>query len=88
MEVKTMKTIPVTQARSNLYKILDEAINSSEPIEISGKRGNGVLVSKEDWSAIQETLYLLSVPGMRDALIEGKNTPVDDCVEDIGWDLD
>jgi antitoxin YefM len=60
MEVKTMKTIPVTQARSNLYKILDEAINSSEPIEISGKRGNGVLVSKEDWSAIQgNTLFII-----------------------------
>ncbi|PHS32040.1 MAG: type II toxin-antitoxin system prevent-host-death family antitoxin [Alkaliphilus sp.] len=83
-----MKTVPVTQARNNLYKLLDETILSSEPIEILGKRGNGVLLSKQDWSSIQETLYLLSAPGMRESLIEGRNTPIDECTEDIGWDLD
>jgi len=83
-----MKIVSVTQPRNNLNKILDETILSSESIEILGKRGNGILLSKEDWSSIQETLYLLSIPGMRKSLIEGRNTPIDECMEDIGWDLD
>lgn len=83
-----LKTVPITQARNNLYKLLDETISSSEPIEILGKRGNGILLSKQDWTSIQETLYLLSIPGMREALIEGKHTPIDECMEDIGWDID
>lgn len=83
-----MRTIPITQARQNLYKVLDETIMNSEPIEILGKRGNGILLSKEDWNSIQETLFLLSITGMREKLIEGRNTPIEDCTEDIGWDLD
>lgn len=83
-----MKTVSITQARDNLYKLLDETVMSSEPLEIIGKRGNGVLLSKKDWSAIQETLYFLSIPGMRESLVEGRNTPIDRCTEDIGWDLD
>ncbi|MCG8502921.1 MAG: type II toxin-antitoxin system Phd/YefM family antitoxin [Firmicutes bacterium] len=85
-----MKTVPITQARNNLYKLLDETILSSEPIEILGKRGNGILLSKQDWISIQETLYLLSIPGMRESLIEGRNTPEEELLdlEDIGWDLD
>ena len=83
-----MKIVSVTEPRNNLNKILDETILSSESIEILGKRGNGILLSKEDWSSIQETLYLLSIPGMRKSLIEGRNTPIDECMEDIGWDLD
>lgn len=83
-----MRTIPITQARQNLYNILDETITNSEPIEILGKRGNGILISKQDWNSIQETLFLLSIPGMRKSLIEGRNTPIEDCTEDIGWDLD
>lgn len=85
-----MKTVPITQARNNLYKLLDETIMSSEPIEILGKRGNGILLSKQDWISIQETLYLLSIPGMRDSLIEGRNTSEEELLdlEDIGWDLD
>ena len=83
-----MRTIPITQARQNLYNILDETITNSEPIEILGKRGNGILISKQDWNSIQETLFLLSIPGMRESLIKGRNTPIEDCTEDIGWDLD
>ncbi len=85
-----MKTVPITQARNNLYKLLDETIISSEPIEILGKRGNGILLSKQDWISIQETLYLLSIPGMRESLIEGRNIPKEELLdlEDIGWDLD
>ncbi len=84
-----MKTVSITQARQNIYKLVDDAISSSEPLQIIAKKGNVVLVSEEDWKSIQETIYLLSVPGMREALIEGINTPIDDCktTEEIGWDI-
>ena len=80
-----MKTISVTKARSNLYKLLDEAKLSGEPIQITGKRSNGVLISEDDWRAISETLYLLSVPGMRDSIRQGLETPLDECDTDIKW---
>lgn len=62
-----MLSLPVTQARSRLYQLLDEAAESHEPIQITGKRSNAVLISEEDWRSIQETLYLVSIPGMRDS---------------------
>lgn len=80
-----MKTIAVTKARSILYKLIDEVKENSEPIQITGKRNNAVLISEEDWHAIQETLYLLSVPGMRESIREGLNTPVEECSEEPGW---
>ncbi len=80
-----MKTISVSQARANLYKLLEEAGESHEPLIITGKRGNAVLVAEEDWRAIQETLYLLSIPGMRESIREGLETPVEECDEDLDW---
>ncbi len=80
-----MKTIPITQARSNLYRLLDETTQSHEPVQITGKRGNGILVSEEDWRAIQETLYLLSIPGMRESIREGLATPLEETFESPGW---
>ncbi len=80
-----MKTISVSQARANLYKLLEEAGESHEPLVITGKRGNAVLVAEEDWRAIQETLYLLSIPGMRESIREGLETPVEECDEDLDW---
>ena len=80
-----MKTIPVGKARSNLYRLLDEAAASHEPIQITGKRSNAVLVSDEDWRSIQETLYLISIPGMRESIREGLNTPVEDCATELDW---
>ena len=80
-----MKSIPVTQARSLLYKLLDEATQSHEPVQITGKRGNVILVSEDDWEAINETLYLLSIPGMRESIQEGLRTPVEECIEDLQW---
>ena len=74
-----MKTINATRARSKLYKLIDDAHESSEPIQITGKRGNAVLISEENWNAIQETLYLLSIPGMRDSIREGLAVPFDKC---------
>ncbi len=78
-----MKTIKVTKARANLYKLLEETSESHEPIQITGKKTNAVLVSEEDWHSIQETLYLTSIPKMRESIIEGMNTPVEECLEEI-----
>ena len=80
-----MKTISVSQARANLYKLLEEAGESHEPLIITGKKGNAVLVSEEDWRAVQETLYLLSISGMRESIREGLETPVEECAEDLDW---
>src|SRR5690554_8119443 len=71
-----MTGITATEARSNLYRLIDETAESHQPIVIMGKRNKAVLVSEEDWSAIQETLYLLSVPGMRESIREGMDSPV------------
>ena len=80
-----MKNIAVTKARANLYKLIDEAAENSEPIHITGKRSNAVLISENDWRAIQETLYLLSIPGMRESILEGLQTSIEECTEEPGW---
>ena len=80
-----MTTLTASQARAKLYKLIDEASASHKPIQITGKRGNAVLVSEDDWRAIQETLYLLSVPGMRESIREGLKTPIEECSEDLEW---
>ena len=80
-----MTAITASEARANLYRLIDETAASHEPLLISGKRNKAVLVSEEDWTAIQETLFLLSVPGMRESIREGMDAPVDECSEDPGW---
>ena len=80
-----MTTIKATEARANLYKLLDQAGESHEPIQITGKRTNGVLISEEDWRAIQETLFLSAIPGMKDSIIKGMKTPVSNCSQDLEW---
>ncbi|MFW5453498.1 type II toxin-antitoxin system Phd/YefM family antitoxin [Thioalkalivibrio sulfidiphilus] len=80
-----MTAITATKARSNLYRLVDAAAECRQPIVIMGKRNRAVLVSEEDWAAIQETLYLLSVPGIRESIREGMERPVDECAEDLGW---
>lgn len=80
-----MTTLSASEARAKLYKLLDEAASSHEPIQITGKRNNAVLVSEEDWRAIQETLYLLSIPGMRESVRKGLETPVEKCSKNLKW---
>jgi len=80
-----MTAITASEARANLYRLIDEAASSHQPLLISGKRNKAVLISEEDWEAIQETLFLLSVPGMRESIREGMETPVDECAEDLDW---
>ena len=80
-----MTTLTASEARAKLYKLLDETASSHQPIQIMGKRANAILVAEEDWLAIQETLYLLSVPGMRESIREGLETPVDKCGKEVKW---
>jgi len=80
-----MTGITATEARSNLYRLIDETAESHQPIYIMGKRNKAVLVSEEGWAAIQETLSLLSVPGMRESIREEMETPVDECDEALDW---
>jgi antitoxin YefM len=80
-----MTTLSASEARAKLYKLLDEAASSHEPIQITGKRNSAVLISEEDWRSIQETLHLLSIPGMRDSILKGLKTPVEKCSKDLKW---
>lgn len=80
-----MHTLTASEARANLYRLIDEASESHEPIVISGKRNSAVLLSAEDWSAIQETLYLLAVPGMRESIKTGMAEPLVDSAKELDW---
>lgn len=80
-----MKTVSVSKARSRLYRLLDEAAESHDPVVITGKRHNGVMIGEEDWRAIQETLYLLSIPGMRKSILEGGKLPLSACRKRLDW---
>ena len=74
-----------TESRAKLYRLIDKKAESHKPVIISGKRGNAVLVSEEDWNAISESLHLLSVPGMRESIKEGMETPVSECSSELNW---
>lgn len=80
-----MTSISATEARKSLYKLVDEVSESHEPVQITGKRGNAVLVGEQDWRAVQETLYLVSIPGMRESILEGMAAPIDECEQDLDW---
>lgn len=80
-----MTTLNATEARSKLYSLIDETAESHKPIVIKGKRSNAVLLSEADWNAINETLYLVSIPGMRESIMEGMATDVDDCSQELDW---
>ena len=80
-----MTTISATKARGSLYSLIDEANESHEPIQITGKRGNAVLISEDDWRAIQETLYLQSVPGMVESIQEARDEGIDKASKDLDW---
>jgi antitoxin YefM len=80
-----MRTKTATQAMADLYRLLDQVAETHEPIAITGRRHNGVLISEQDWRAIQETLYLLSIPGMRESIRKGLRTPLSKTSEKAGW---
>ena len=80
-----MSAVTASEARASLYRLIDEVAASHDPLLITGKRGNAVLLSEADWNAIQESLHLMSIPGMRESIREGMDTPVDQCDEALDW---
>ena len=81
-----MTTAPTaTEARAALYKLLDQVAQTHEPVLIMGKRNSAVLVSEADWRAIEATLYLLNIPGMRESIIEGREKPLDETFAEVEW---
>jgi antitoxin YefM len=80
-----MPTLSATEARTKLYNLIDQASSTHEPILITGKRSNAVLISEDDWRSIQETIYLLNIPGMRESIREGLTAPLEECEEELDW---
>ena len=80
-----MTELNASEARANLYRLLDQAAETHKPVRIAGKRNNAVLVCEDDWNAIQETLYLLSIPGMRDSIRECMKTPASKLAKSLRW---
>lgn len=74
-----------TEARKIIYKLIDQANETHEPIQITGKKNNAVLVGEEDWRNIQETMYLTSIPGMRESIVKGMKTPLSDTSKELDW---
>ena len=80
-----MTVMTATAVRTNLYKLIDQTRDCHERIIISGKRNNAVLISVDDWNAIQETLYLYSIPGMRESIIEASKEPLEESINELDW---
>ena len=80
-----MAILSASKARSQLYRLIDQANEAHQPIIISGKRSNAVLIGEEDWLSIQETLYLLSIPGMRESILEGMKEPLEESLQELPW---
>lgn len=80
-----MTTLSASEARKRLYNLLDEVKDTHLPVQIIGKRNSAILVSEDDWRAIEETLYLTAIPGMRESIKKGLKTPVDKCDKELKW---
>ena len=80
-----MTILTASEARANLYRLIDQTAESHEPIFITGKRSGAVLLSEDDWKAIQETLFLLSVPGMRESIQQARSEPLADSARELDW---
>jgi prevent-host-death family protein len=78
-------TISVSNARANFFKLIDSVNEEHSPVIITGKRNDAVLLSLDDWNAIQETLYLSSIPNMKESIIKGLKTPVEECEKELNW---
>jgi prevent-host-death family protein len=80
-----LNSVTATEARRRLFALIDEVAQSHEAVQITGKRGNAVLLSESDWRSIQETLHLVSIPGMRDSILEGMATDASELSTEPGW---
>ncbi len=80
-----MNALNITAARKQLYRLVEEIQNAHEPLIITGKKGSAVLIAEDDWRSIEETLYLLSIPGMRESIRAGIDEAIEDCSKEIRW---
>lgn len=80
-----MNTISANEAQNKITSLMDEVAEEHKPVRITGENSNAVLLSEEDWNAIQETLYLLSIPNMRESIVEGMKTPLEKCETELSW---
>ena len=80
-----MTIVSVTKARTKLYSLVDKVLQSHNPVVIAGKRGNAVLLAEKDWNSVNETLFLLSIPGMRESIVDGMNTDLEKCDQELDW---
>jgi antitoxin YefM len=80
-----MSSMNITNARKNLYKLVEDLSDTHDPVHITGKNHSAVLIAEDDWRSIEETLYLLSIPGMRDSIVKGMKEPIEKCSKKIGW---
>lgn len=80
-----MTVLTASEARANLYRLIDQAAESHQPIVIAGKRSSAVLVSEEDWQAIQETMFLVSIPGMRQSIRDAMAEPLSKSAKELTW---
>jgi PHD/YefM family antitoxin component YafN of YafNO toxin-antitoxin module len=80
-----MKHVTAGEAQESLLRLIEETAASHEPIQITSDPANGILIAEDDWRAIQETVYLLSIPGMRESIHEGLRTSLDECAPELPW---
>ena len=82
-----MTNINVTNFRKNIYELLDQTIKYNEPINISTENGNAILISEEDYNNLMETLYISSIPGLKEDIIKGMKEDIDECISEEEVDL-
>lgn len=82
---QVMTAIPATTARSNLYRLIDQVNEESEPLTITGQRGNAVLVGEDDWRSIQETIHLATIPGMTQSIRDARAEGTDAGSDELAW---
>ena len=83
-----MNAISATRARENIYQLISDVNANAQPITITNNKGrNAVLIGEDDWKAIEETLFLMSIPGMAESIMEGGNTPLEECLseDEVEW---
>jgi antitoxin YefM len=82
MELITMETITINQTNPKIDQLIDQTIENNQPILLKGAKGNAVLISEQDWNAMQETLYLQSISGMVESIQQGGETPIEECIDE------
>jgi PHD/YefM family antitoxin component YafN of YafNO toxin-antitoxin module len=82
-----MRHITATTARNDFDGLLYNVIEFGEPVSIATDAGAAILINQDEWSSLQETLYLQSIPGMVESITEARNEPIGERLENIGWDI-